>query len=603
MANPDRSPEGADPTKTTLRKQIARAQKLVPPTGPEDLLNFARTMTFHAVSAYWSRLDTGPSESQPLSLRTPPPGTNCQSLPAEAQELAEGVGRSAAGLEALHAAHALGSLYTETMPAKLRSELGAYHTAPALCERLLDIAEDAGVDWSTARVMDPASGGGAFLAPCARRMLKDTPERAAGTELQSIEDRLRGVELDPFAAWMSQVFLDAALRDLQNAPGRRPGPAVNVGNALETSLGMEGFDLVIGNPPRGRVSLPPHLRRAYERSLSGHANMYALFLDLALRLTRPGGTVALIIPTSFLAGQYFRGLRRLMAQEAPIARIEFIAQPVAGSREGHQETAFVVCRRGAGAGPGEVHFTQAGPDERAGPDKRAETTGTAQLRLPPDPEGPWMVPRQPEQAPLVRRAAGMPHRLSDHGYEVKTGPLVWHKHRDALRSGPGEGRLPLVWAESVRPGGVFEFRWEQRGHQPYLAIPTERKGLVTRAPCVLVQRTTARQQAKRLIAAELPHGFDALHGGVVVENHLNIIRPKEGRARISTGALAALLNSEAADQLFRCMNGSVAVSAYELEALPLPPPERMGRLEELVERNADRRALEQETEGLYEDCP
>ena len=330
----------------------------MPLAGPEDVLNFAQTMTFHAVSAYWSRLDTEPGESQALPLRTPPPGTNCQSLPAEAQELADSVGRNAAGLEALHAAHALGSLYTETMPAKLRSGLGAYHTAPALCERLLDMAEDAGVDWSTARVMDPASGGGAFLAPCARRMLKNTPERDAGTKLQGIEERLHGAELDPFAAWMSRVFLDEALRDLQNALGRRPGPAptpaVNVGNALETSLGMEGFDLVIGNPPRGRVSLPPHLRRAYERSLSGHANMYGLFMDLALRLTRPGGTVALITPTSFLAGQYFRGLRKLMAQEAPITRIEFITPPTAGAREGDQETALIICRRSAGAGPGSV---------------------------------------------------------------------------------------------------------------------------------------------------------------------------------------------------------------------------------------------------------
>ena len=38
--------------------------------------------------------------------------------------------------------------------------------------------------------------------------------------------------------------------------------------------------------------------------------------------------------------------------------------------------------------------------------------------------------------------------------------------------------------------------------------------------CILVQRTTAKEQARRLIAAELPSEFVHQHRGVVVENHL-----------------------------------------------------------------------------------
>ena len=64
--------------------------------------------------------------------------------------------------------------------------------------------------------------------------------------------------------------------------------------------------------------------------------------------------------------------------------------------------------------------------------------------------------------------------------------------------------------------------------------------------------------------------------------------------------LAALLNSDVVDQVFRCINGSVAVSAYELQALPLPSPDDVKDIEKLVETRARREILEQAVERLYE---
>ena len=68
---------------------------------------------------------------------------------------------------------------------------------------------------------------------------------------------------------------------------------------------------------------------------------------------------------------------------------------------------------------------------------------------------------------------------------------------------------------------------------------------------------------------------------------------------MSPAALVALLNSKVVDQVFRCINGSVAVSAYELQALPLPSPEDMQGMERLVRSRADRETLEREVERLY----
>jgi adenine-specific DNA-methyltransferase len=113
---------------------------------------------------------------------------------------------------------------------------------------------------------------------------------------------------------------------------------------------------------------------------------------------------------------------------------------------------------------------------------------------------------------------------------------------------------------------------------------------------VLLQRTTAKEQSRRLIAAELPASFLSEHGAVVIENHLNMIRPIAGSPAVSAAMLAELLNSVILDRAFRCIGGSVAVSAYELENLPLPSP---ADLKHLAGRNPSRMAIEKACSQLY----
>ena len=202
------------------------------------------------------------------------------------------------------------------------------------------------------------------------------------------------------------------------------------------------------------------------------------------------------------------------------------------------------------------------------------------------------MPRTKAQDALVHRMGELPCRLSDYGYTVSTGPLVWNRHKQSLRDQPGKGRFPLIWAESVRPDGVFSFKAERPNHKPYFEPKSNENWVVTKFPCVLLQRTTAKEQNRRLIAAELPEAFMEEHGAVVVENHLNMIKPLNGVPKVASAALSALLNSDVVDQVFRCINGSVAVSAYELEALPLPPPEDLEEIEQLINNQASRPVLE-----------
>ena len=497
---------------------------------------------------------------------------------------AERFGSSLAVVPRMDAAFRLGNVYASQLPESHRARRGVHYTPPALADRLLDLAEECGIDWTKVRVIDPACGGGAFLAPVAAR-IRAAVLAAGGTEsdvLSHVEAQLVGIELDPAAAWMTRAFVQLVTIEESAALRRTCNPNVIVRNALVAEaieFGAERFGLVVGNPPFGRVRLPSSLRCRYEESLYGHANLYGLFTHLGVQLARPGGLVAYVTPTSFLGGQYFTNLRRVLLRDSPPLAVEFLRDRT-GIFEGVlQETALVVFGRGRRKTRPRLSELIA---HRGAP--RTNTIGS--VPLPGNGGDPWLLPRAREQLPMVSAFGRMPHRLPDYGYEVSTGPLVWNRHRRQLRWRADEGCHPLVWSNSVLPTGVFDFESSAPRRPLYIRVEDEQDHLVIRRPCVLVQRTTAKEQSRRLVAAVLPARFVGRHGGVVVENHLNMVRPTNGSTGISMETIAVVLNSSTIDLVYRCISGSVAVSSYELESLPLPPPAVLNEIERCVRSGA-----------------
>jgi adenine-specific DNA-methyltransferase len=514
-------------------------------------------------------------------------------LDAEALELADAVGQLAAKLSIGEASYQLSSTYTALLPQSLRGALGIYYTPPALTERLLDMAQEAGIDWRSATVLDPACGGGAFLLPVALRMQAALPKVSAAQLLQRMAVQLRGFEIDPFAAWMTQAWLEIAFADVVKAAGQPFPMVVTVCDSLHQAPGEKGFDLVVGNPPYGRVTLTGQQRDLYKRSLYGHANLYGVFTDLALRWTKAGGVIAYVTPTSFLSGEYFKALREVLAKDAPPMAMDFISSRRGVFEDVLQETALATYRRGARKRTVAVHFLHIAAETEA------QITQVGSFKLPKDKLAPWIAPRAPEQQPLTAQLVQMESRLADWGYTVSTGPLVWNRFKDQLRSTLGKNCYPLVWAEAVTADGKFIFRAERRNHAPFFEARAGDEWLQVDQPCVLLQRTTAKEQPRRLIAAELPAAFIEKHRRVIVENHLNMVRSIEKRPKLPASLVAAVLNSDVVDRAFRCISGSVAVSAFELEALPLPSLAQMKRLAPLLAKRDNALAFNVALEKIY----
>jgi adenine-specific DNA-methyltransferase len=53
------------------------------------------------------------------------------------------------------------------------------------------------------------------------------------------------------------------------------------------------------------------------------------------------------------------------------------------------------------------------------------------------------------------------------------------------------------------------------------------------------------------------------------------------------------------DEIFRCLSGSVAVSAYELESIPLPNYKDLSNLNKLISKKAPQAKIEKEIIRLY----
>lgn len=525
---------------------------------------------------------------------TPPSIALTYQLDATTLELARAVGREVAELPIEQASYQLSTTYTAMVPPALRSALGMFYTPPALTDRLLDLAQENGIKWQSARVLDPACGGGAFLLPVAMRIRKALAAKSPAQQLKIISANLCGFEIDPFAAWLTQAWLEIGLADLLTATRQKLPQLVKVCDTLKQEPRGILYDLVIGNPPYGRLSLAPEQRKQFKRSLYGHANLYGVFTDIALRWASPSGVIAYLTPTSFLAGEYFKCLRALLADQATPVAIDFIDARKGVFEDVLQETMLAIYRRAGKATRTAVHYLAVHSDTSG------QITHAGHFKLPKDPSSPWLAPRIPQHQALVDRLSKMPNRLSDWGYGVSTGPLVWNRHKPQLRRTKAKDTLPLVWAEAIAGAGLFVHRADKRNHEPYFKIEDGDDWLKVDVPCVLVQRTTAKEQARRLIAAEMPRSFIEQHGAVVVENHLNMVRPiGKTKPRVSPAVVAAVLNSAVVDDAFRCISGSVAVSAFELEALPLPSIAKIAKVEKLVKAGADQKQIEQCVRSLY----
>jgi adenine-specific DNA-methyltransferase len=502
------------------------------------------------------------------------------------------LGTYAATLDVIEASYLIGNLYTATIPDDLRSTNGVYYTPPNLTTRLLNLAEKAGVNWATATILDPACGGGAFLAPVALRIASVLDSEDSNVIIDHIEKNLKGFEIDPFSAWLSQVFVEVAISKHCLIAKRRLNNIIEVRDSLAIENTKEKYDLIIGNPPYGKIKLETELRKKFDDCLYGHANLYGLFVHVAFSLVKRNGIVAYVTPTGFLGGQYFKKLRSFIAANSTPLEFDFLTFRKGIFEDVLQETMLTIYRKGKSVQP--LVVNEILPSSA----KAYDVHAVGAFALPNDPSSPWLLARNKSNAKLVSKLGKLSHHLNDWGYGVKTGPLVWNRHKIQLRRAKGKGTFPLIWAETISTKGEFLWKADKKNHTLYFAFKNGDEWLLEKKPCIIMQRTTAREQEKRLLTAILPMTMFKACGAVIIENHLNVIQPITASPKVSLELLNIFLSTKIADDVFRCISGSVAVSAYEIECMPLPNPELLIPLQKMLDSGTEKKLIE---DALFND--
>ena len=484
--------------------------------------------------------------------------------------------------ELLEAMYWLASAYAQLIGDGHRKKLAMFFTPPSLTKRLLDDLAAAGADFASLRFCDPACGGAAFLVPIAIRMRDALRAKGAkpGQILEHVQAHLIGIDINKTLCKLSRHFLLMALHDEIVATGVVPHFQVIQGDSLQQVPYLVGaMDVVVCNPPYRKMLASEVATYFTEFSyiIEAQPNLYALFIALCVKLLVPGGTCALVTPTSFLSGQYFSKLRTFLITQTKVLSIGMVSERQGVFIDVQQETALTLVRREYNG-----HALSTVADVCVvSRDGNYVNVGKCFL---PNSGASWPIPRKESDVALLRRAAKALAHLTDYGYAVRIGCFVWNRDtrptyvsaKSAARA-KGGSAVPLLWASDIAADECLRFDGLPKANKEpcFVNLGSLLHRSVIRRPSVLLQRVTSNEQSKRLVAAVVPKEIFDSYGGFVGENHIVILEQVAPEPALSPAQLAQLLGTPTVNRYFRCISGAINVSSFELNQLRLPNPDRL----------------------------
>lgn len=486
------------------------------------------------------------------------------------------------------AGYTISLIYQNSLPKLYREKLGIYYTPVHVVNRMLEDADSLGINFKKARIIDPSSGGAAYLAPLCRKMVKVSSYRNKSI-VADIEARLVGIELDAFSAWFSQFLVDCVLAEY--APNdRKPKSIVRNEDALNIDKKLYGsFDYVIGNPPYGITDKKERNLTGFEDVISGKVNLYQLFFVVGINLVKEGGCLHFVTPTGYLGGKYFLRLREWIESYSYPAFFQFFEDRTSIFKGVQQEiviSAFIKRR--------EKHLPEC-IQLREKKDK-SELISKYKAKSPLFEGGLWILPKSSREKKVAKLFSQNKHNLGTLGFVVKTGYLVPHRSGELISYSKKSGAIPILWSESITSKGVkFEIAHSNGKYKWYK--PVSDIGVI-REPCVVIKRTSSKEQVRRIQAGYLSKNIVEKNQGFIAENHVNVLF-KDNKTSIRLNTILKFLSSEIFEELFKCSSGTVTVSATELRQIPMPSYEGMMLFQDMVGRSSSAELINEAAEIAY----
>jgi hypothetical protein len=357
-------------------------------------------------------------------------------------------------------------------------------------------------------------------------------------------------------------------------------PEVFYGNDAQVEMEGGGFDVLLGNPPwevlhetAGRASerhLTAYARGSGQYGLQGHghANLYQLFFERGVRLLKPGGRCALIVPAGLASDQGSARLRRYLLERTRIDTFTTVDNrdgifPIHRSLKfllltftNRGETMTVPLRSGVRAAEALDAVPDSGVDSAAIPLPRATIARVSGEGL----EVPEI--RSALDLEIVSRiTVAVPTTASAAGWGIHFGREL-NATEDRPHFSP-EGEVPVIEGKQLRPFGIDTAAARFRIAERAAAALIDPKKSYSRAR--LAYRDVASPSNRQtLIAAIVPAGILTTHTVFCVKGEL-----EEEEQRF----LCGMFNSYVANYLVRMRVGT-HVTAGIVARLPMPCPDR-----------------------------
>lgn len=339
------------------------------------------------------------------------------------------------------------------------------------------------------RLLEPSSGGGAFLLPIVGRLL--TAWRAAksdGSALDDLGNAIRAVELHRETFDSTRAAVVALLK--------REGLNAKTVNSLADCWLYQGdfllasldgqFDFVVGNPPYVRQEMIPAPLLAEYRSrfqtMYDRADLYIPFIERSLSVLAMGGSLGFICADRWMKNRYGGPLRGLIAEQFHLKiYVDMVDTPAFHSEVIAYPAITVISRKT----PGATRIAHRPAIDRATLVALADSLRASTLPREPGPvrelahvtngSEPWLL-ESSDQMALIRRLEQQFPRLEEVGCKVGIGVATGADKAfigdfDTLDVEP-DRKLPLVTTKDIMSG---EVQWRGQGViNPF----SERGGLV-----------------------------------------------------------------------------------------------------------------------------
>ncbi|MGW2519801.1 Eco57I restriction-modification methylase domain-containing protein [Streptomyces sp. NPDC001617] len=438
---------------------------------------------------------------------------------------------------------ALGKLDPST-----QAVLGQFFTpvkAAALMASMLRVDDLSG----TVRVLDPGAGAGSLSAALVDRLHTERPDVAV---------HVVAVETDPSLT----PYLRATLEECRSAYGISYD-LVEGDYLLGEGAELDGpFDVVIANPPYGKLASDSPARLATAARAVDTPNVYVAFWARAVASLKKEGQGVFIVPRSWANGPYYRTFRRWLLSTTSLDVLhEFESRTkVFADTKVKQENVIVAFTLRPQI-PNVILSKSIAHDEE--PIARSVPFS--------------MIVHTEDDDKIIHFADGVSvpsaarFTLADLGISVSTGKVVDFRNRQYLTDNlDTPGVTPMIYQSNIRSGGIEWPQAKARKPQGFIAVDDAAiRQLLPQGSYVVVKRQTAKEDRRRVIAAV----WDG-PSRVALDNKTNYLHESNNplEKNLARG-LMLWLNSTVLDRYFRAFSGHTQVNAGDLRRLPFPSRE------------------------------